>query len=206
MQIRKFVLSPFQTNGYLLSENGEAIFIDPGDNPIEVVNFIQSEGLNLTNILITHMHSDHFYGAAKLAEMTGAQILGCKDDAFLVESEIRDAPRWGFPPLVEEFAFTPIAPGRHQFIGKTCDVLPTPGHTPGSVTFSFPEEGIAFVGDLIFFRNIGRTDFPGGNFDALLNSVRTQIFNLPDETILYPGHERSTKVGDEKAHNSYFNR
>ncbi len=206
MQIRKFVLSPFQTNGYLLYENGEAVFVDPGDDPAEVVSFIQSEGLNLTHILITHMHSDHFYGAAKLAAATGAEILGGEGDAFMVESEIKDAPRWGFPPLSEDFSFTPITPGKHQFVGKTCNVLHTPGHSRGSLTFSFPEEGIAFVGDLIFFRNIGRTDFTGGDLETLLNSVRTQIFSLPDETILYPGHERPTTVGDEKTYNSYFNR
>lgn len=206
MQIRKFVLSPFQTNGYLLYGNGEAVFIDPGDDPTEVVSFIQSEGLKLTHILITHMHSDHFYGAAKLAAATGAEIMGGEGDAFMVESEIKDAPRWGFPPLTEDFSFTPIPLGKHQFVGQTCDVLHTPGHSRGSLTFSFPEAGIAFVGDLIFFRNIGRTDFTGGDLETLLDSVRTQIFSLPDETILYPGHERPTTVGDEKTYNSYFNR
>lgn len=204
MQIRKFVLSPYQTNGYLLSKNGKAVFIDPGDNSVELENVIREEGLELTHILITHMHSDHFYGAARLAAETGAAVLGSADDEFMVESEIREAPRWGFPPLAENFSFTPIAPGKHQFLGLECEVLPTPGHTPGGLTFYFPEENLAFVGDLIFYRSIGRTDFRGGDKNALLNSVRTQIFNLPEDTVLHTGHERPTTVGDEKAHNPYF--
>nr|WP_321258826.1 MBL fold metallo-hydrolase [uncultured Pseudodesulfovibrio sp.] len=204
MQIQKFILSPFQTNGYLLSKNGEAIFIDPGDDPTNVISVIQQESLILTHILITHMHSDHFYGAAKLAKETNATILGSADDAFMVDSEITDAPRWGFPPLDEEFSFTPIQPGEHQFLGEKCQVIPTPGHSPGSLTFHFIDNNYAFVGDLIFYRNIGRSDFAGGNHTALLNSVKNHIFTMPDTTILYPGHANPTNVADEKAHNPYF--
>jgi len=204
MQLKRFTLSPYITNGYLLSTNNRALFIDPGDDPDVVLRHIEKQNLTLTHILITHMHSDHFFGAAKLAKETGAAVLGGEEDSFMVEAEIRDAPRWGFKPLTENFSFTPIAPGNHSFIGKTCEVLHTPGHTPGSLTFHFPEDKMAFVGDLIFLRSIGRTDFAGGNLDSLLNSVRTQIFPLPAETTLYPGHEGPTTVEAEKNHNPYF--
>ncbi|NDV18387.1 MBL fold metallo-hydrolase [Pseudodesulfovibrio sp. JC047] len=206
MQIRKFILSPFQTNGYLLSKNGQAIFIDPGDNPTEAISIIQHEGLTLTHILITHMHSDHFYGAATLAKATHAEILASADDAFMVETEIREAPQWGFSPLDEPFSFTSIQPGELEFLGEKCQILATPGHSPGSLTFHFTDKGIAFVGDLIFYRNIGRTDFEGGDLSTLLNSVNTQIFTMPDATILYPGHANATNVADEKAHNPHFRR
>jgi len=204
MQIKSFTLSPYRTNGYLLYDNGQAVFIDPGDESAEVLNVIREENLELTHILITHMHSDHFYGAAKLARKTGAKVLGGEEDGFMVESEIRDAPRWGFKPLKENFSFTPIAPGEHTFVDRKCHVFHTPGHSPGSLSFYLPEEKIAFVGDLIFFRNIGRTDFAGGNLEDLLNSVRTRIFTLPDDTTLYPGHEGPTTVEGEKTHNPFF--
>lgn len=204
MHIKRFTLSPYLTNGYLLSHGGKAVFIDPGDESDKVLATIREENLELTHILITHMHSDHFYGAAQLARETGAVVLGGERDGFMVESEIRDAPRWGFRPLTEHFSFTPVAPGEHMFIGHRCRVLPTPGHSPGSLTFHFPDERIAFVGDLIFYRNIGRTDFAGGNLEDLLHSVRTQIFTLPDDTTLHPGHEGPTTVEGEKAHNPHF--
>jgi len=205
MQLRKFILSPYQTNGYLLSEGKEAIFIDPGDNPEKVVNVIQEEGLELTHILITHMHIDHFYGAAKLAAETGAEIMGSSEDEFMVETEIHDAPRWGYPPLKEDFSFTPISPSEQTFLGQKCAIIPTPGHTPGSLTFHFIEEKRAFVGDLIFLRSIGRTDFTGGDLNSLLDSVTSHIFSMPDETILYSGHGFPTNVIDEKMHNPHFN-
>jgi glyoxylase-like metal-dependent hydrolase (beta-lactamase superfamily II) len=204
MNIKSFTLSPYRTNGYLLYDNGKAVFIDPGDESEEVFETIRKADLELTHVLITHMHSDHFFGAAKLARETGAEIVGGEKDAFMVESEILEAPRWGFRPLKEHFSFTPIAPGEHTFVDRRCRVLPTPGHSPGSLTFYFPEEKIAFVGDLIFYRGIGRTDFTGGNLEELHDSVRTRIFTLPDDTTLYPGHDVPTTVGDEKAHNPHY--
>jgi hydroxyacylglutathione hydrolase len=83
-------------------------------------------------------------------------------------------------------------------------VLSTPGHTPGSLSFHFPESKIVFVGDLLFYRSIGRTDFQGGSMETLLRSVREQIFTLPGETVVYPGHGPETSVGDEKVHNPFF--
>lgn len=203
MQIRKFTLGPFRTNGYLLSDSGQAVFIDPGDNPAEVLAVLKEEGLQLTHVLITHMHLDHFYGAAKLAAVTGAEVLASSEDGFMVDTEIRDGGNWGYPELDDEFSFSPLEVGEREFLGRKCQVIATPGHTPGGLTFHFSDEGVAFVGDLIFMRSIGRTDFPGGDVNALMHSIHSAIFTMPGETVLYSGHGPSTTVADEKAHNPY---
>ncbi|NJB66398.1 glyoxylase-like metal-dependent hydrolase (beta-lactamase superfamily II) [Desulfobaculum xiamenense] len=204
MKIRKFCLGPYQTNGYLLSEGSKAVFIDPGDDSSAVLDVLKKENLTLTHILVTHIHIDHFYGAAKLARLTGAEILASADDAFLVDMEILGCGDSGYPDLQEDFRYTPIAEGMHEFLGKKCKVVPTPGHTPGGLTFHFTGEGVAFVGDLIFARSIGRTDFTGGNIKALMRSVENEIFTMPGKTVLYPGHGPSTTAGDEKIHNPFF--
>ncbi|GAB6175497.1 MBL fold metallo-hydrolase [Desulfobaculum senezii] len=203
MQIRTYALGPLQTNGYLLSSGGQAVFIDPGGDPASVLDVIRQENLTLTHVLITHLHFDHIYGAAKLARETGATIAANTEDGFLLETEVGAGGAMGLPK-VELFDFAPIAPGAATFVGEECQIVATPGHTPGSLTFVFPGEGAAFVGDLIFARSIGRTDFPGGSTPTLVRSVEQGIFTLPEDTTLYPGHGPATSVGDEKAHNPFF--
>jgi len=204
MDIRIFTLGPFQTNGYLLTEGTEAVFIDPGDHCPELLALLDREQLSLERILITHLHSDHFYGAARLAALTGADIYASADDGFMVEAEIRESVQWGYPPMTDSFSFTPIASGTHKILGRQCQVLKTPGHTRGGLTFYFADDALAFVGDLIFRHSIGRTDFTGGDYATLVRSIETVIFPLPDETVLYSGHGPSTTVGEEVMYNPHF--
>jgi glyoxylase-like metal-dependent hydrolase (beta-lactamase superfamily II) len=203
MNVTTLVLGPLGTNTYLCSRNGEAVVVDPGGEPSEVLERLRADDLKLTHILITHLHFDHIYGCRALAEATGAPVLAPKNDASLLDTEVGQGGVMGLP-TVEPFDFQPLEPGVHRFIDLECRVLPTPGHTPGSVTYYFPEAGRAFVGDLIFWRSVGRTDFPGGSSETLAESVRTQIFTLPDETVLHPGHMQETTVGEEKNHNPFF--
>ena len=93
--------------------------------------------------------------------------------------------------------------GKTSIGGMDCEVLETPGHTPGGVSLYFPEEQVVFTGDALFYRSIGRTDFPGGDHDTLLRSVRDVLFKLPAETVAYPGHGPATKIGDEAANNPF---
>lgn len=204
MKIRIFSLGPFQTNGYLLSDGDQGVFIDPGAGSPELLELLVRERITLNKILITHMHSDHFYGAAGLARETGAAVFACDEDSFMIETEIREAVQWGYPPLLDSFSYTPIHPGEQEILGRYCKVLTTPGHTRGGVTYYFRDDGIAFVGDLIFKRSIGRTDFTGGDHDTLIRSIKTEILTLPDATILYSGHGPATTVGEERVHNSYL--
>lgn len=203
MRIRIFALGPLQTNGYLLSHGSEAVFVDPGGDPAEVLDVLRDEKLTLTHILITHLHFDHVYGAAKLARETGAPILVGNGDAHLKDMEIGSGGAMGLPK-VEPFEFSAIEVGETEFLGAKCVVILTPGHTPGGLTYYFPDAEAAFVGDSIFAGAVGRTDFPGGSMPTLLRAVEKGIFTLPENTELYPGHGPSTKVREEKLHNPFF--
>ena len=109
----------------------------------------------------------------------------------------------GFP-RTPSFSFTPLQEGELTLLGVTCRVLATPGHSPGSLSFYFQDLGAVFVGDLLFYRSVGRTDFPGSSEQELIRSVRSKIFTLPKETVVYPGHGPETTVGQEKLNNPFF--
>ncbi len=191
MDVRVFPLGPLSTNCFAASNNGEAIIVDPGGNPQPVLDYLAQSGLTLTHILDTHLHCDHIYGNEALRLATGAPILASEADRFLLDTPVGGGGLMGLP-MVESFDFQGLRPGK------------TSGHTPGSLSFFFPAAKVVFVGDLIFQRSIGRTDFPGGDLDALMDSVRAKIFTLPADTVIYPGHGPATSVGQEKAHNPFF--
>ncbi|MGE4506495.1 MAG: MBL fold metallo-hydrolase [Desulfovibrionaceae bacterium] len=204
MHIRTYPLGPLQTNAYLLTEGALAVAVDPGGDPAPLLRALREGGQTLSHVLLTHLHFDHLYGVRDLAEKTGAAVLGPADDAFLMETELGRGGLMGLP-TVAAFDYETIAPGEAEFLGLACRVLPTPGHTPGSLSYYFPSAGAVFVGDLLFARSVGRTDFPGGDSDTLLASVRERIFTLPPETVVHPGHGPQTTVGDEMHHNPFFN-
>ena len=203
MDIRTFPLGPLQTNCFVLANKGAAVAVDPGGDPARVLRHLKEHGLRLTHILNTHLHFDHTYGNRALAEATGAPILASSEDSYLLKDGLGTGSIFGLP-AVEPYLFEPIGEGETSFVGLACRVLATPGHSLGSLTYHFPEAGAAFVGDLIFRRSIGRTDFEGGDMDTLLSSVREKIFTMPDETVLYNGHGQPTTVGEERVHNPYF--
>ena len=203
MELNVFALGPLGTNCYLLSHEGQALVIDPGGAPDRVLAHLKKAGLTLTHILLTHLHFDHTYGVRALAEATGAPVLAGELDRPMLDTEVGRGGIMGLP-VVEPFEFTPLEPGEHTFIGLRCVVLPTPGHALGSLSFYFPEAGACFVGDVIFYRSIGRTDFPGGDQDELMRSVRERIFALPPDTVLYSGHGPETTVDAERRHNPFF--
>jgi len=203
MEIKTFPIGPLQTNCYVLAGDTEAVTIDPGGEPSVVLAYLKENGLTLTHILNTHLHFDHTYGNKALSEATGAPILSCADDAYLLKSELGMGGTMGLPP-VDPYETQTIAPGEMTFAGFSCKIFHTPGHSSGSLTYYFPEAKAAFVGDLIFYRSIGRTDFPGGDLEALKTAVREHIFTLPPETLLLSGHGPETTVGDEINHNPFF--
>ncbi|WP_147820658.1 MBL fold metallo-hydrolase [Salidesulfovibrio onnuriiensis] len=203
MQIKTFPLGPLETNCHVLSHDGKAVVVDPGGDPSEVLAHLEKEGLTLTHILNTHLHFDHTYGNRALSEATGVSILAGADDKPLLSTELGRGGMMGLPS-VEMFEIEEIGEGEHEFAGLACKVFTTPGHSTGSLSFYFPEAGACFVGDLIFYRSIGRTDFPGGSLEVLKASVAEKIFTLPKETRLFSGHGPDTTVGDEMHHNPFF--
>lgn len=203
MKVEVFSLGPLETNSYLAVQGSEAVAVDAGGNPAPMLRYLEKNGLTLTNVLLTHLHFDHIYGAQALQEATGAPIFASAEDAYLLDSDLGQGGFMGFPK-VKPFTYTPISEGETEFLGQPCRVLATPGHTLGSLSFYFPAAGVVFAGDLIFYRSIGRTDFAGGSLQSLLKSVTTKIFPLPDETVIYSGHGLETVVGDERLHNPHF--
>ena len=205
LQIEIFALGSLETNCYLVHNGSVAVVIDPGGDPGKVVDFIKENGLYLEKVLNTHLHFDHIQGNAELAEVFSVQILASTKDAFLLDTEVGAGGFMGFP-LTPAFEYHDLAAGEYIFAGDKCFVLATPGHTPGSLSFYFPGAKAVFSGDLIFYRSIGRTDFPGGDQDELIQSAKEKIFTLPEHTEIYPGHGPKTQVREETLHNPFFTR
>lgn len=203
MTVKTIPLGPLETNCYVLANDGKAIVVDPGGDPGPLLEYLEQEGLAVGAILNTHLHFDHTLGNKALSETTGVEIQASEKDKPLLETELGSGGMMGLP-VVDEYEITPLEPGEAEFCGLKCSIFATPGHSDGSLTFYFPEAKCAFVGDLIFYRSIGRTDFPGGSLETLKQSVKDHIFTLPADTILYPGHGPETSVGDEQNHNPFF--
>lgn len=203
IEVLTFPIGPLETNCHLLLHGTMAVAIDPGGDPQPVLDHLSRSGSRLEAILNTHLHCDHIYGNKALAQATGATVYASEGDVFLLSMELGAGGFMGLP-RVAPFEATWIQPGDFTFAGLDCHALPTPGHTPGSLSYYFPQAGCVFVGDLLFHRSIGRTDFPGGDYDTLISSVTSRIFTLPEGTAVYSGHGPETTVNDEKSHNPYF--
>lgn len=202
MHTRKFPMGPLETNCYLVYSDTLAIAIDPGGPPDELSAFIDKEGLTLTHILLTHLHFDHTYGVSALVKKTGAQVLASEKDRYMLGSDMGMGGLWGMPP-VPRYEYSGLEACMLALAGGVCHVLETPGHSPGGLSFYFKDLQAVFAGDSLFYRSIGRTDLVGGNQDILLKSIREQLFGLPEETLVYPGHGPSSTIGDEKRNNPY---
>ena len=202
MPIATFPIGPLATNSYLVHETNEAVAIDVGGSPEDMLAYLHGNHLVLKAICLTHLHFDHLYGVADLATATGAPVYAPAGDSVLMKTEAGSGGMWGMPP-VKHFGSVPLEPGKTTFAGMECDVLITPGHTPGGVSLYFPQERAVFTGDALFYRSLGRTDFPGGNHQQLLASIKEILFRLPDDVKVYPGHGPATTIGDEKKENPF---
>ncbi len=202
MNIKKFVLKPLDTNCYVIYKEEAGIVIDPGGDIERVLEFIEKNNLGIEFILNTHLHFDHTLGNRQLQRETGAKIYANMRDGYLLNTELGAGGVFGLPK-VEPFEFENIDAGEYEFLGEKMVILSTPGHTPGSLSFYFPEYGVVFSGDLIFYHSVGRTDFPGGDFETLKRAIKEKIYTLPNTTVIYPGHGEPTTVEKEKRHNPF---
>ncbi len=203
MEIAVFSIGPLDTNCYVVHNAGEAMVIDPGGKPKKISAYLEKHNLTVSRILNTHLHFDHTYGNAELADKYNAPVL-----AGAAEKEIDNSPLTGGGvyglPYVSPYKWEVIEPGEYQWLDCAWQVFATPGHSPGSLTFYVPELGAAFVGDLIFRQSVGRTDFPGGSEAVLVRSIKQRIFTLPPETVLYSGHGPKTTVEYEMRKNPHI--
>ncbi len=199
---------PIQTNAYLLTESGsgEAVLIDaPGGVWAEVAKILAAEKCRLTELWLTHGHWDHTQGAAEVVRMSGAKTRGhLADQAMFETPEVMERfmrTRLGLAPVKIDGWVTQGE--RFAALGTAVEVRHVPGHCPGNVLFYLAHEQMAFVGDALFAGNVGRSDLPGGSFEQLEHSIRTQIYSLPGDTAVYPGHGPATTVAAERAGNPY---
>ena len=202
MPVATFPLGPLQTNSYLLHTATQAVAIDVGGEPEPMLAYLAEHKLTLAAICLTHMHFDHIYGVDALARATGAVVYRPAGDDAIKDTEASMGGIWGFP-RVTPFASEHLPEGETTLAGMACTVLRTPGHTPGGVSLYFPSENMVFTGDALFYRSMGRTDFPGGNQQDLLRSMRERLFSLPDDVTVWPGHGPSTTIGEERQGNPF---
>ncbi len=199
---------PIQTNAYLLTEpaQGEAVLIDaPGGVWAEVAPLLQKDRATLKEVWLTHGHWDHTQGAAEVVRATGAKVRAHADDRALIETPDVMKRFMGMDLKLEPVKVDAwIGPGEQlAALGQAIEVRHVPGHCPGNVLFYFPAAHAAFVGDALFNGSIGRTDLPGGSFEELEKSIREQIYTLPPDTVVFPGHGPKTTVAHERVHNPH---
>jgi glyoxylase-like metal-dependent hydrolase (beta-lactamase superfamily II) len=196
-----------EVNCYLLGdeETKEAVVIDPGGDEDEILEALQYHGLKLKLIIDTHGHFDHVDANQPLKEATGAQIAIHSLDAHMLSQPSAEAMFFTGNRLRLSEADILLKENDVLTFGQfRLKVLHTPGHTPGHITLLMENQPLLYVGDLLFQGSIGRTDFPGGSFDALISSVKTKIFPLGDHYTVYPGHGPVTTVGQERKYNPFF--
>lgn len=186
-------------------ETREAAIIDPGGDLPQIRAAIEQLGLTPKAIWLTHAHIDHAGGAGELAQALGLPIIGPHpQDQFLIDSLPAQSQAYGFAPAQ---TFTParwLGDGDQVQIGQqVLDVYHTPGHTPGHVIFHAPESRLAFVGDVLFAGSIGRTDFPRGNHQQLIDSIVHKLWPLGDQTRFVPGHGPESSFARERASNPF---
>src|SRR5215217_2609339 len=207
MDVRTFTVGPVQENCHIARRDGadEAIVIDPGEEPARLLEAIDALEVDIAAILLTHTHFDHVGAVAPLARATGAEVW-CPELEVPVLADIMSYVPWpGFGPFESYAADHAVAGGeRLELAGMEIDVLFTPGHSPGHVTYSIPAEQAVFSGDVLFQGSIGRTDLPGGDTQTLMNTLADLVERLPDETVVYPGHMGVTTIGRERAENPFL--
>jgi glyoxylase-like metal-dependent hydrolase (beta-lactamase superfamily II) len=207
MEIRMFTVGPVQENCFVARQEGSsrAFVVDPGDEADKLIGAIEELGLEIDAILLTHTHFDHVGAVAPLARATGAPVY-CPEIEQVVLANINDYVPWpGFGPF-ESYDADHLLRGGEQLeiAGFDIDVVFTPGHSPGHVSFSIPSEQALFSGDVLFQSSIGRTDLPGGDHARLLQSIAELLDRLPDETQVLPGHMGITTLGAERATNPFL--
>jgi hydroxyacylglutathione hydrolase len=207
MDVRMLTVGPIQENSFLIRRDGSdrALIVDPGDEAERILAEIEAMGATLDAILLTHTHFDHVGAVAPVARATGAEVWVPEIEKQVL-ANINEYVRWpGFGPFEDYDAEHTVAGGeRLELAGFEIDVLFTPGHSPGHVSFHMPEEAAVFSGDVLFQGSVGRTDLPGGDSQVLMETLRALAETLPDETVVHPGHMGITTIGAERATNPFL--
>lgn len=209
IQVKSFCFNAFQENTYLVwNEQGEGLLIDPGCYTYEERNilkeFIEEKQITPKAIINTHAHVDHVLGVQSIKEFYQIPFGLHQKETVILQDVKNRAQAYGFPHYQETEIDFFLEEGQTLSFGDwSPKVLFTPGHAPGHVSFYFEKDQILLSGDVLFRRSVGRTDFPHCNHEHLVQSIQTQLYTLPDETVVYPGHSGPTTIGEEKQFNPY---
>jgi hydroxyacylglutathione hydrolase len=207
MDVRMFTVGQIAENCFLFRRDGSdrALIVDPGDEAERILGAVDELGVTVEGILLTHTHFDHIGAVAPTARATGAPVW-CPEIETPVLADINSFVPWpGFGPFESYEADHTVSGGeRLELAGMEIDVIFTPGHSPGHVTYTIPAEGAMFSGDVLFKGSVGRTDLPGGDWGVLLESIRGIVDSYPEETTVYPGHMEVTTLGAERASNPFL--
>ena len=181
------------------------LIIDPGEEAERILHVVDELGIGIDAILVTHTHFDHIGAVAPVARATGAPVY-CPELEVPVLRDIMAFVPWpGFGPYESYEADETVAGGEKlELAGFEIEVIFTPGHSPGHVTYSIRDEAALFSGDVLFQGSVGRVDLPGGDWPTLLESIRTLVDGHPEETTVYPGHMGITTLGAERATNPFL--
>ena len=206
--VRMFTVGPVQENCYIVRVSGSdrAVIVDPGEESERLIKALAELGIaKLDAVLITHTHFDHVGAVAQVATAAEAPVI-CPELETAVLANIMDYVPWPeFGPFQSYQADRTVGGGEQlELAGLRFEVIFTPGHSPGHVTYALPDEDAIFSGDVLFEGSVGRVDLPGGDWPTLLSSIETLVDSFPAETTVYPGHMGTTTLGRERATNPFL--
>lgn len=204
LHIQTMSLGPLGTNCYIVHDNTNALIFDPGGDPEKIIQFLEAKHMIPKGILLTHAHFDHIGGVDALRSHFNINVYLHDNEAEWLEN----------PELNRSLIFTrtevktkppekTLVPGPMNLSSFSFEVVHTPGHSPGSVTFIFKDDSFVISGDVLFQQGVGRTDLPGGSFSELKHSIHEVLYKLPHSFIVYPGHGSHTSIGSEMKNNPY---
>jgi hydroxyacylglutathione hydrolase len=207
MDVRMFTVGLVQENCFLLRRDGaqNALIVDPGEEAERVLEAVKELDVTVEAILVTHCHFDHIGAVAPIAKATGAPVYVSEIERPVLADIMSYVPFAGFGPYESYEADHTLKGGETlELAGFEIDVLFTPGHSPGHLTYSVVGENAIFSGDVLFQGSVGRVDLPGGNWETLLASIGTLVESLPEDTTVYPGHMGITSLGVERRTNPFL--
>ncbi|MET3574770.1 MBL fold metallo-hydrolase [Bhargavaea ullalensis] len=209
IKFHAIALGPVQANCYIAeAENGECLIFDPGGEPERLIGELGKMGLRPSAVYLTHAHFDHIGALEGIRDEYGIPAhLHEEEKAWLSDPMQNGSGRYPGLPQIRMAGPEGVLSGEqeHEAGPFRFRTLHVPGHSPGSVAYYFPDEGVAVAGDALFKGSIGRTDLPGGDHGKLIRSIHDKLLTLPEETVVLPGHGGPTTIGDEMASNPFLN-